>query len=124
MRQTLRQHEEQAASGSQSISKLSEEVQKLTLENTRLGEQRDGLSQNYQEMAHRFQNLQLEVKVAHDTNQKLEEQVRAPNLLSSLKCNPFTLIQATEAMRQVEILRAELARVASVLFSKAMSLSE
>jgi hypothetical protein len=43
--------------------------------------------------------------------------------LSSLGCDPFTPIQATEAVRQVEALRAELARVALVRLFKAMSLS-
>jgi predicted RNase H-like nuclease (RuvC/YqgF family) len=77
LHQALRRHEEQAASSSQSITKLSEDLQKLTLENAKLTEQRDCLTQNCEEMAHNLKNLQLDVKAAHDTNKKLEEQVRA-----------------------------------------------
>jgi hypothetical protein len=84
LHQALRRHEEQAAGGSQSIAKLNEDLQKLTLENAKLSEQRDCLSQKCERMAHNLENLQLNVKVAHDTNEKLEVQVRASSIVKFL----------------------------------------
>ena len=40
--------------------------------------------QKCERMAHNLQNLQLNVKVAHDTNAKLEEQVRALSIVKFL----------------------------------------
>ncbi|KAF8622237.1 hypothetical protein AX15_007176 [Amanita polypyramis BW_CC] len=95
LHRTLQRHEEQTANKNQSISKLNEELQTLTLENASLAEQRDQLMKRYEEITQQFKDLQTNVKMAHNANMRLQE-------------------QATEATQQVENLHTEMARIALI----------
>ena len=76
LRLALQRHEEQAANNAQS-STLDEQLQQLALNNASLTEKCKRLTQQREEMAQKYKDLQVYAKLLCDGNLKLQEEVRA-----------------------------------------------
>ncbi|KIL70711.1 hypothetical protein M378DRAFT_481405 [Amanita muscaria Koide BX008] len=76
LRSALQRHEAQATDDTQSISALTERVQELTAANANLGQDCDRITQQYEDVKAKHDELQRIAKMLYDADTKLEERVR------------------------------------------------